>query len=134
MKTNNLRVKDLRKFGIILSIILAVLGGVHYLNAHIIVYPWFLAFAVAVMVLVAFVPKMLEPVYVIFIKVARAIGWFNTRVVLVMVYYLLITPIGFLLKVFKGDPLNRKIDKDADSYWIKRVKSTSIREDLEKQF
>ena len=126
--------KDLRQFGITLGIILAVFGGIHYLKDNTSIYPWFAVFAVLAVFLGAFTPRTLKPVYFVFLKIAHAIGWFNTRVILVLVYYVLLAPIGLVMGVFKNDPLNRKLEKDAETYWIKRHNLTAGKEDLEKQF
>ncbi|MFC1480174.1 SxtJ family membrane protein [Candidatus Omnitrophota bacterium] len=126
--------KDLRQFGIVLGIILGIFGGIHLLKGHANAYPWFFAFALGALIVGVFLPQLLRPVFIVFTKVAHAIGWFNTRVILMLLYYLILTPIGLVMRLFRNDPLNRKIDKDAQSYWIKTSEATAIKENLEKQF
>ena len=58
-------------------------------------------------------------------------GWINTRILLLAIFYLLFTPIGIGIKLFGVDLLERKIDKNKDSYWKKR---DSLAADYERQF
>lgn len=40
--------------------------------------------------------------------VGHALGWFNSRVLLTMIFVLVIWPIGFVSRVFGSDPLERR--------------------------
>jgi hypothetical protein len=51
---------------------------------------------------------------------------------LIIVFYLIFTPIGILLKLFGKDPLNQSIDKKASSYWIKRKQAAFSKESYER--
>ena len=48
------------------------------------------------------------------------IGWVISHVLLALVYYLLLTPIGLLLRATGRDPLQRRLDPEAETYWIER--------------
>ena len=126
--------RDLRQFGIILGVVLGSLGFIYFMRGRLNTYPWFLGFAAAALLSGIFIPRALKPVFFVFTKVTRAIGWFNTRVILVLVYYLLLTPIGLLIRIFRNDPLDQKIDRAAESYWIKRKNASAGRRSLEEQF
>lgn len=54
------------------------------------------------------------------IDAASPIGWTVTHVVLAIVYYLVLTPIGLLMRIAGRDPMRRKIDPRAATYWIER--------------
>ena len=74
--------------------------------------------AVAAAGIVGFVrPGFLRPVYVVWMALAFPIGWTVSHLVLIVVYYLCLTPIGFLMRLFGYDPLNRRFDPSAKSYW-----------------
>ena len=47
---------------------------------------------------------------------ADVAGWVNTRIILVLLFYVLILPIGLIMRLFGYDPMQRKIDKDLQSY------------------
>ncbi len=65
---------------------------------------------------------------------AIILGWFMSRVILFILYYVIITPIGFFLKLIGKDFLNRKIDKASQSYWEIREKKITEQIDYERQF
>lgn len=44
-------------------------------------------------------------------KLAEGLGWFNSRVLLSLVYYLVVTPIALLFRLFGNDPLRLKDNK-----------------------
>jgi len=41
-----------------------------------------------------------------------------TRVILSLTFYLVLTPMGLIMKIFGRDPLNRRFDESAKSYWV----------------
>lgn len=126
--------KDLRQFGIILGIILLAIGSLHYFKGHFNVYPYLLGFGGMFLVAGLICPAILKPFYIVFAKVAHAIGWFNTRVILILVYYLILTPIGLVMRILRHDPLKKKQEKGLETYWVKRENTISAKESFEKQF
>lgn len=126
--------KDLRQFGIALAAILVVFGLIKYLKHGVMSAVWLCGAGAIILSLGLFAPRMLKGAYSIFLKVAHAIGWFNTRAILVLIYFLLVTPIAVIIRILGKDPLNRKICKDESSYWIKRSSVKTVKEQLEKQF
>jgi hypothetical protein len=52
-------------------------------------------------------------------KFALVLGHFNTRVILTVLYYLVMTPVGFIMRLFR-DPLDRSLKDGNASHWIKR--------------
>ena len=65
-----------------------------------------------------FRPGMLRPVYVVWMALALPIGWTISHLLLLVMYYLLITPIGLLMRLFGYDSLERQIDRSAKTYWV----------------
>ena len=64
-------------------------------------------------------------------KFGIALGAIVAPVVMGIIFFILITPIGILMKVMGKDLLNNKYNKNINSYWIKRDKSVSS---MKKQF
>lgn len=48
---------------------------------------------------------------------ALPIGWTVSHLVLAVVYYFVLTPIGILRRTLGGDPMTRRLDATAASYW-----------------
>ena len=51
---------------------------------------------------------------------AYPVGIVVSNIVLALVYYVALTPIGLTMRLFRYDPLARKFDPAAQSYWIPR--------------
>ena len=82
------------------------------------------AILVAVSACVGVVGYMWTPlirvVYVVWMAAVFPIGWLVSHVLLAAVFYLVFTPIGIIMKLCRYDPMQRKFDREADSYWQPR--------------
>ena len=65
------------------------------------------------------VPRWLIPVEHRWMAAAAVIGAFNTRVILTLSYYIVVTPFGVMMRLLGRDPLDRRLET-GDSYWQKR--------------
>jgi hypothetical protein len=65
-------------------------------------------------------PSLGRSGFVAWMVAAAPIGWTISHVVLGAVYYLVLTPIGLILRVAGRDPLQRRFDRTAPTYWIER--------------
>jgi hypothetical protein len=133
MEKINLDKKSLRKFGItmgiaFLAITILILIRHRYstLPTSIISLIFFLLAAIA--------PPLLKPIYISWMKLAFILSWINTRLILIIIFYLVFTPIGLVMRLFGADLLDRKIDKNKDSYWRKREKKAFNPADYERLF
>ena len=74
----------------------------------------------AAAVLCAAAPAALRPLYVVLTVVTLPIGWVVSHVVLAVMFYGVITPFALVFRLIGRDPLHRKIDPDAETYWVPR--------------
>ena len=74
--------------------------------------------------------KILSPLNKSWIKFGELLGRIIAPIVMGLIFFLVVTPIGLLLKLFGKDVLNLKFTK-ADSYWLKREKNIKT---MKKQF
>ena len=125
--------KELRNFGIIVGIVLGLLGGVLSWRGRG-YYFYFYILSIAFFFLSFIPPFLLKPIHKIWMTLAVLLGWFMTRVILSILFYLVITPIGLLLRLFGKDVLDLKFDRNADSYWILKEKVKSETRNYERQF
>jgi hypothetical protein len=65
-------------------------------------------------------PRALRPVYGALLFVTRPVGWALSWVILAAIYFLVVTPVGLALRAFGRDPLARRADPAAASYWMPR--------------
>ncbi len=63
-------------------------------------------------------PRLLRPVYCAWMALAFAMGFVMTRVLLTAVFFLLVTPIGWAMRLSGRDPMRRR---PAASYWLPRT-------------
>ena len=126
------RKKDLRNFGLTIGIILLVIVGFLFFK-EIASYKIFAYTAVIFIGLGLMIPIILKPIYIIWMVFALILGWIMTRVILSLLFYTVLTPIGFLSNIFGKDFL--KLNKlETDTYWNYRNSDTEINQDYEKQF
>jgi ABC-type uncharacterized transport system permease subunit len=113
--------RELNLFGFIwMGFFLVVAGGL-WLKLHAsLVTVALAALAVAVPVFGWAVPAFMRVVYVGLSYAAWPIGFVVSHVLLGAVYYLLVTPIGLIMRAVGYDPMHRRFDPGARSYWIKR--------------
>jgi len=71
----------------------------------------------------------------VWISLAVILGYFVSRILLTIIFFLVMLPTGLLMRLFAKDPMDRKLDPDAPTYWIKREEpsDTSVKR-YEKQF
>jgi len=96
-------------------------------------FPYFYGAAGFFAFFAAVAPMALLPLYRVWVKLAMALAWFNTRLLLAVAFYLVITPTGFCMRLLGKDPLDRKIDKQATTYWKEKEKHEDIAR-YEKQY
>jgi len=59
----------------------------------------------------------MNKLYVLWMRFSEFLGVINTRIILTLLYFLIITPLGFLMKIFGKDPLKLKVQKGAVTFW-----------------
>ena len=133
MEKLDLDKKSLRKFGITMAIALLIITFIIFIRHKYSPMPTFIISAM--FFISAFtIPTLLRPIHVIWMRLAFILGWINTRLILSILFYLVFTPIGLVMRLFRVDLLDRKIDKNKNSYWHKMPKRTFNQLSYEKQF
>jgi len=118
---------DLRKFGIGLAVLLPLLFYAvlpWLIGLERLVWPW-VAGAGVLAVAVAF-PLGLKPVYRFLMWVAVPLGRFNSVLLLGMVYFVMVVPMGFIMRLIGKDPIPKKFDASAQTYRRESAESTSL--------
>ncbi len=105
--------RDIRIVFLIFSAIFGVLAWRHY--PSILSYA-FIGVVIVILPLVIFAPTLLRPVFNLWLKIAHAIGWFNTQVLLTIVFILVFIPTGLIMKLLRKDPMKRKMLAEG-TYW-----------------
>ena len=124
---------DLRNFGITVGIILLVISGFLFWK-EIESFQIFLAIGIILFLTAIAIPAVLKPVYWIWMIFAIILGWFMTRVILSLLFYVVFTSIGLTLRFFGKQFLELRWDKSKESYWNFRTNEHLKKENYEKQF
>ena len=125
--------KELERFGILFFAVMSVIGGLLYWRGS---HSW-PAFALAAAVFLAMrltMPLALRPVYVVWMTFGSILAWVNTRVLLGVLFYLVMTPIGLVMRALGKESLGVRFDPKAKSYWINRAGPVRGRERYEQMF
>ena len=67
--------------------------------------------------------RLLTPLNVLWFKLGMILGAIISPIVMGIVFFLVVTPTGFILRIMGKDLLNKKYDKEKETYWIKREAS-----------
>ncbi len=70
------------------------------------------------------IPSLRRWIYLGWLYAALPIGTVVSYLLVAGAYFLVLTPIGLVMRVFRRDPLERSLDRSAETYWIKRPKSS----------
>lgn len=125
--------KGLRDFGLIFGLMIGLVFGIlgPLLWRHALpLWPWILAVIFWVWALLA--PQTLNPVYQVWMRIALVLGWINTRLILGIIFYLMLTPMGIIRRTMGSDPMRREWKRHVESYSIPSPVRT--RESMERPF
>ncbi len=92
---------------------------------------WSIIVALLFLFLAIFKPNFLNPLNKVWIKFGELLGMIIAPIIMCLVYFIILTPISLLLRIFGKDLLNLKFSKKINSYWIERVKDIGS---MKKQF
>lgn len=81
---------------------------------------WALGLMAALVGLGLVFPRALRHPYRGWMALGHALGYVNSRILLSLVFYLVVTPMGFVMRLFGKDPMRRRFDAGATSYRIDR--------------
>ena len=123
---------DLKKFGITIGIILMIIAGFLFWKEKE-SYQIFLTVGIILFVLGILVPAILKPIYWIRMIFATILGWIMTRLILSLLFYVIITPIGLISRFFGKQFLELKWDKSRETY-CNYLHDNTERFNCEKQF
>jgi hypothetical protein len=110
--------KGLREFALVTGAIVAGLFGLllpWLFDAGLPIWPWIFFGVLALWGLI--MPTWLRPVYHGWMRFGLFMSRITTPLILGIVFYVIITPIGLIRRTFGNDPLRRDLD-DADSYRV----------------
>ena len=118
-----------KSFGLVFSLIFLLIALWPILNnAEIRI--WSFVISVIFLILGLLNSKLLSPLNKIWFKFGLFLGKIVSPLVMIMIFFFVVTPIAVLMKIFRKDLLNLKYSKKS-SYWIKK---NEIKSKMKNQF
>ena len=124
---------ELRKFAYSVGGVLILIGTLFYFLGNT-SYIYFVSIGILLAVLGLSLPEVLIPLQKTWMSISILLGFVMTRVILSILFYIVITPVGFVARLFGKDFLNEKIDKSKESYWNYREQKEYDKTSTEQQF
>jgi len=115
--------KSLRNFGFLFAVVFLIFSLLSFYKNH---TAWHYLLPIAgIFLLVALtMPKILWELYKLWMTFSYVLGYFVSRIILSIIFFLVFTPMAFILKLIGKDLLNIK-PQNVDSYWVNKDKSIS---------
>ena len=125
--------RELRKFGLAVGGAFLLFGCLSWWRGHDLAPKvlWVIGTLLVVPGIVA--PGILGPVQRWWMAGAAVLGHVNTRIILTLAYYVVFTPIGFIMRLAR-DPLNRSLTSPGGTSWIRREPQPVDPASYERQF
>ncbi|NEQ91832.1 MAG: sxtJ, partial [Okeania sp. SIO2G4] len=126
--------KGLREFGLIVG---GVFGGLFGLLLPLLhrhwpppAWPWIIATPLLVLAIVS--PPTLGPVYKFWMRVGIFLSKIMTPLWMGLVFYLVVMPMGLIMRMFKKDPMERQLNTETSTYRV--MSQLKTRESMERPF
>jgi hypothetical protein len=78
---------------------------------------WLAGIGIAAGLIFLVLPQIAKPFYLVWYLCAASIGIVVSNLIFAAFYYLVITPVGILMRLFGRDPMRRKLNVDTSTYW-----------------
>ncbi len=127
--SNEPKIGSNRSFGIVFSIVFLIISIYPILNDENIRI-WSLAISLIFLILGIINSKILNPLNKIWFKLGILLGKIISPIVMGIIFFLVVTPTGLLMRVLKKDLLRLKYNKDS-SYWIEK---NEVKSKMKNQF
>ena len=114
-------VRQLRHFGFLVGGIFGVIGLWPLLWRQQSPRAWALALTVLLVLPALVAPRTLGPVYRLWMALGEVLAWINTRIILGVVFYGVVTPIGLVMRLMGHDPMRRRFERVGESYRVRSV-------------
>ena len=116
---SKIKMSSNRNFGLVFFIVFLILGFWPITNGEEIRI-WLVVISLIFLVLGMMKSKLLTPLNKLWFKFGMMLGAIVAPVVMGAVFFLVVTPIGIVMRIMGKDLINKKHDKKKETYWIKR--------------
>ena len=130
IRTDN---KAIRDFGILIGFILLIIAGILFYKERE-SYELIILLGILFIGLGLGMPIILKPFYLVWMNFAVVLGWLMTRLILGLLFYVVVSPIGLISRLFGKEFLDLKTSSLNRSYWNYKDNESISHQNYEKQF
>ena len=120
---DDVKISSNKSFGIVFFLVFLLISFYPILNNDNI-RSWSLIISLIFLILGLLNSRILSPLNILWFRFGLLLGKIISPVVMGIIFFLVVTPIGFLMKLSKKDTLNLKFD-NSKSYWIEKTEPKS---------
>jgi hypothetical protein len=122
-----------RSFGFVFAAFCAVVGGLslYHGGSH---WAWWLGAAAIFAILAVAAPRILAPLNRLWAKFGLLLHRIVSPIMLGLIFFACILPFGVVMRLLGKDPLRRRFEPGAESYWIRRDPPGPSPETFKNQF
>ena len=128
MKQKEIKISSNKSFGLVFFVIFIIIALWPLLNDGNIRI-WSIIVSIIFLILGLLNSKILTPFNKLWMRLGDILGIIVSPIVMGVVYFGIITPIGLIMKLFGKDVLNLKLDKNKKTYWTLKKKIPSKMKD-----
>ena len=128
MKQKEIKISSNKSFGLVFFVIFIIIALWPLLNNGNIRI-WSIIVSIIFLILGLLNSKILTPFNKLWMRLGALLGLIVSPIVMGVVYFGIITPIGLIMKLFGKDVLNLKLDKNKKTYWTLKKKIPSKMKD-----
>lgn len=118
-----------QKFGLIVGGVCLLMTVWRYFAHHHLMI-WLPAIGALLILCAVIVPQILNPLRLLWDRIGHVLGIVNTSIILFLLYFLIITPIGLIMRLFGKNNLDLKFNSGIPTYWkpVKRAEQSSMKQ------
>ena len=122
-----------RSFGLVFTVVFVLIGLFPLISSGSIRI-WSLCLSGVFLLASLLKPEVLQPLNNLWTKFGLLLNKIISPIMLAVLFFLVVTPTGILMRIFSGNPMKPKFDPSAESYWIKRDPPGPKPESMSDQF
>ena len=112
--------KELRQFGLLVGAIFTVIGLWPLVFRGEPLRLWAVGIGGLLIAFGGILPQLLAPIHTGWMWVGHILGWINTRILLGIVFYVLVTPLGLVFRLMGKDTMRQAFDESSTTYRVIR--------------
>tara|TARA_A100001015_G_scaffold233149_1_gene264207 strand:- start:1498 stop:1884 length:387 start_codon:yes stop_codon:yes gene_type:complete len=121
---DDIKIGSNKSFGIVFFIFFLLVSLYPLTNDESIRY-WSLTISIIFLILGLLNSNLLSPLNKIWFRLGILLGKLISPLIMGIIFFLVVTPIGLIMKIIKKDLLNLKFRKDKETYWIEKTEPKS---------